>query len=188
VKQAAVEPSTRSWAAPDFQSIAFGREGEILAAKVRLGIMALIGLIPVQTVLFRAASAEAKIALGATILVLAFGTVVLKVAQRTKPPAWLGLVTSLLDVSTISLVNAGFLLSGNPLAVTNSRVVFCCYFVALALVCLRQDWRWCLIAAAVAMMEYACIVAWASARYDLSTPRLRRVVTAGSTGTIRSHV
>ncbi len=167
MKPAAIEPSTRLWAAPDFQSIAFGREGEILAAKVRLGIMALVGLIPIQSVLFRAASAEARIGLGATILVLSMGTVVLKVPQRTKPPAWLGLFTCLLDVSTISMVNAGFLLSGNPLAVTNSRVVFCCYFVALALVCLRQDWRWCLIAASVAMMEYGCIVAWAAARHDL---------------------
>jgi len=167
MKHAAIEPSTRVWVAPDFQSIAFGREGEILAAKVRLGITALAGLIPLQTVLFRAASEEAWIGLGATLLVLALGTVVLKVAQRPKPPAWLGLFTCLLDVSTISMVNAGFLLSSNPLAATNSRVVFCCYFVALALVCLRQDWRWCLIAAIVAMMEYGCIVAWAAARYDL---------------------
>ncbi len=167
MKHAAIEPSTRLWAAPDFQSIAFGREGEILAAKVRLGIMALVGLIPLQSVLFRPVSAEARIGLGATILVQAMGIVVLKVAQRPKPPAWLGLFTSLLDVSTVSMVNAGFLLSGTPLAATNSRVVFCCYFVALALVCLRQDWRWCLIAAAVTMMEYGCIVAWAAARYDL---------------------
>src|SRR5205085_6740493 len=50
---------------------------------------------------------------------------------------------------------------------TNSRVVFCCYFVALALVCLRQDWRWCLIATGAAMIEYGGIIWWSAARYDL---------------------
>jgi diguanylate cyclase (GGDEF)-like protein/PAS domain S-box-containing protein len=45
--------------------------------------------------------------------------------------------------------------------------VFCCYFVALALVCLRQDWRWCLIATAAAMIEYGGIVLWSAGHYDL---------------------
>jgi len=158
------------WAAPDFQSIAFGREGEVLAAKVRLVISALAGLIPLQSALLRTPGSEAKIGLGAAITVLVLGAIVLRVAQRPKPPAWLGLFTCLLDVSTVSLVNAGFVFSGNPLAATNSRVVFCCYFVALALVCLRQDWRWCLIATAVAMAEYGAIVLWSAAHYDLHGP------------------
>jgi diguanylate cyclase (GGDEF)-like protein/PAS domain S-box-containing protein len=35
------------------------------------------------------------------------------------------------------------------------------------LVCLRQDWRWCLIATAAAMVEYGGIVLWSVAHYDL---------------------
>ena len=162
--------STRSWAAPDFQSIAFGREGEVLAARVRLIITALAGLIPLQSALARTPGAEAKIGIGASIALLALGTIVLRVAQHAKPPAWLGLFTCLLDVSTVSLVNAGFVFSGNPLAATNSRVVFCCYFVALLLVSLRQDWRWCLIATAAAMAEYGAIVFWSASHYDLRGP------------------
>src|SRR5258706_2395555 len=130
MKRPAIDRSARLWAAPDFQSIAFGREGEILAAKVRLGITALVGLIPLKSVLAQAPGAEATIGLGATASVLLLGTIVLRFAQRTKPPAWLGLFTCLLDVSTVSMVNLGFLLSGNPLASTNSPVVFSCYFVA----------------------------------------------------------
>ena len=170
MKHSAMDRSARLWAAPDFQSIAFGREGEILAAKVRLVITALVGLIPLESVLVRAPGAEAKIGLGAAITVFALGGIVLRVAQRTKPPVWLGLFTCLLDVSIVSAVNAGFVLSGNPLAATNSRVVFCCYFVALAMVCLRQDWRWCLIAMTAAMVEYGGIVLWSFAHYDLRGP------------------
>jgi len=167
MKGPAIDRSARLWAAPNFQSIAFGREGEVLAAKVRLGITALVGLIPLKSVLSQAPGAEATIGLGATVSVLIMGTIVLRLARRTKPPAWLSLFTSLLDVSTVSMVNLGFLLSGNPLAATNSRVVFSCYFVAMAMVCLRQDWRWCLIAAGAAMLEYGGIVLWSAARYDL---------------------
>ena len=87
MKHSAMDRSARLWAAPDFQSIAFGREGEILAAKVRLVITALVGLIPLESVLVRAPGAEAKIGLGAAITVFALGGIVLRVAQRTKPPS-----------------------------------------------------------------------------------------------------
>jgi diguanylate cyclase (GGDEF)-like protein/PAS domain S-box-containing protein len=170
VKIPAIEQSARFWARPDFQSLAFGRQGEVLAARVRLWVTALVVLIPLATVLFRPPEAEARIGLAAAVTVFALGAFVLWLAHRETPPAWLSLFTCLLDVSLISCVNAGFVLSGNPLAATNSRVVFCCYFVALALACLRQDWRWCLAATLAAMAQYGGIVLWAAARYDLGGP------------------
>lgn len=170
MKHPAMDRSARLWAAPDFQSIAFGREGEILAAKVRLVITALTGLIPLHSLLRRTPGSEAAIGLSATVSILVLGTLVLHIARRPSPPPWFGLFTCLLDVSTISLVNAGFVLSGNPLAATNSRVVFSAYFVALAMVCLRQDRRWCIIATAATMAEYGGIVWWSAAHYDLQGP------------------
>jgi diguanylate cyclase (GGDEF)-like protein/PAS domain S-box-containing protein len=170
----ASEPSAGLWARPDFQSLAFGRRGEVLAAKVRLGVMALVALIPLESVLLRPPDAEARIGLVAAALVFALGTVVLRLARKATPPAWLGLFTSLLDISTVSLINAGFVLAGKPLAATNSRVVFCCYFVALAMVCLRQDRRWCVVATVAALVQYGGIVLWAAARYDLRGPAFER--------------
>src|SRR5947199_8153386 len=98
MKHPAMVRSARLWAAPDFQSVAFGREGEVLAAKVRLVIMALTGLIPLQSMLLRTPGAEAKIGLAAAVSVLVMGTLVLPAAQRPNPPRWLGLFTCLLDV------------------------------------------------------------------------------------------
>jgi len=162
-----MDRSARLWSAPDFQSVAVGREGEVLAAKVRLIITALTALIPLTSLLRRTPGAEAVIGLSVSLSIVALGTLILRVAQRPNPPPWLGLFTCLLDVSTVSLVNAGFVMSGNPLAATNSRVVFCSYFVALAMACLRQDRRWCILATAAAMVEYAGIVVWSASRYDL---------------------
>jgi PAS domain S-box-containing protein len=170
VERPAIDPAAQLWARPDFQSLAFGRRGEVLAAKIRLGVTALVALIPLESALRRSPGAEAWIGLGAALSVLAVGSLVLRLAQRTKPPALLSLFTSLLDVSTVSLINAGFVLSGNPLAATNSRVVFSCYFVALGMVCLRQDPRWCLVAALAAMAEYGVVVLWAVVGYDLRGP------------------
>src|SRR3954453_13518979 len=101
MKHPAMEPSARLWAPPDFQSVAFGREGEVLAAKGRLVISALTGLIPLQSLLRRTPGAEAAVGPSGTISILAFGTLVLRVAQRLNPPRWFGLFTSLLDVSTV---------------------------------------------------------------------------------------
>src|SRR6202049_1227039 len=170
MKHSAIEASARLWARPDFQSLAFGRRGEVLAAKVRLGVMALVALIPLESALLRPPDAEARIGLGAALAVFALGILVLRLAQRATPPPWLGLFTCLLDISTVSLINAGFVLAGKPLAATNSRVVFCCYFVALAMVCLRQDRRWCLVATLAATAQYGGIVLWAARRYDLRGP------------------
>src|SRR5213080_1373303 len=119
MKHPAMDRSARWWAAAGLQPRAARRQREVLAATVRLIIMAPTALIPLQSLLLRSPGAEATIGLAAAIAVLALGTVVLRVAQRTKPPAWLGLFTCLLDVSTVSMVNAGFVLSGNPLAATN---------------------------------------------------------------------
>jgi diguanylate cyclase (GGDEF)-like protein/PAS domain S-box-containing protein len=174
MEPSAIEPPARLWARPDFQSLAFGRQGEVLAAKVRLGVMALVAMIPLESVLLRPPDPEARIGLGAAVAVFALGALVLRVAQRPAPPAWLGLFTCLLDVTTVSAINAVFVLAGNPLAATNSRVVFGCYFVALAMVGLRQDRRWCLVAALAAMAEYGAIVLWAAGRYDLGGPAFAR--------------
>ena len=77
----AIEPSAWLWARPDFQSLAFGRKGEVLAAKVRLGVMAVAALIPLESVLLRPPDAEARIGLGAALSVLPAGSCTFAAAQ-----------------------------------------------------------------------------------------------------------
>jgi len=151
--------------------VELGREGEVLAAKMRLAAALLVSLVPLAGALVRHTDAEPWIGLGAGAVAVLLGVIVLRLARRPAPPRGLGLFTCLLDVSLLSLVNAGFVLAGNPLAATNSRVVFSCYFVALSLTCLRLDERLCAAAGLAAMLQYGGIVLWATHGFDLASAR-----------------
>jgi len=89
-------------------------------------------------------------------------------ARRPVPPRWLGLSSSLLDVSLVSAVNAGFLAAGHPLTATNSQVVFGIYFLTITATCLRLDSRVCLAAGAAAILEYSALVVGAATHWDLA--------------------
>jgi two-component system cell cycle response regulator len=153
------------------EPLELGREGEVLAAKMRLAVVALASLVPLTGILRQRGDAEAWIALGAAVVLVLLGMVLLALGRRPSPPRGLALFSCLLDVSILSLINAGFVLAGNPLAATNSRVVFSCYFVALSLNCLRLDERLCAAAGLAAMLQYGGIVLWAARRFDLSGAR-----------------
>jgi two-component system cell cycle response regulator len=163
------------WRAPQRprsrQAIVLGREGEVLAAKMRLLAAVLASSVPLGALLLHRGESEPWIGLGAGAAVVTLGAIVLALGRRLAPPRWLGLFSCLLDVSILSLVNAAFVLAGNPLAATNSRVVFGCYFVALSLTCLRLDERLCAAAGVAAMLQYGGIVLWAAGRFDLASAR-----------------
>jgi diguanylate cyclase (GGDEF)-like protein len=138
---------------------------------MRLWAVSLASLVPLGGVLLHRGDVDAWIGLGAGATAVLLGTIVLLLGRRPAPPRGLGLVSCLLDVTLLSLVNAGFVLTGNPLAATNSRVVFSCYFVALSLSCLRLDERLCAAAGLAAMLQYGGIVLWAAHHFDLRGAR-----------------
>jgi diguanylate cyclase (GGDEF)-like protein len=157
-----------AWEAPDPQTRDYGREGEILFAKVRLAIIAIIVVIPLKSVLLVTRSTDNWIGLGVAGAALIIGVTVLALARRPTPPRWLGLFSSLLDVSLVSAGNVGFLLAGHPLTATNSQVVFSIYFLALTGTCLRHDARVCVAAGVAALLEYGAVVVWSATRWDLA--------------------
>jgi two-component system cell cycle response regulator len=159
-----------AWEAPDSQTRDHGREGEIVFAQVRLVIVAVIALIPLKSVLIDRRNTDNWVGLGVGLGAVLLGGAVLALARRPDPPRWLGLFSSLLDVSLISAVNVGFLLAGHPLTATNSQVVFSIYLLALTGTCLRLDTRLCLAAGAAALLEYGAVVLWSTARWDLAGP------------------
>ncbi|MBV8201457.1 MAG: GGDEF domain-containing protein, partial [Acidobacteria bacterium] len=158
------------WEAPDAQTRDYGREGEIVFARVRLVIAAVIALIPLKSVLLDARSPDNWVGLAVALVAVTVGAGVLGLARRASPPRRLGLFSSLLDVSLVSAVNAGFLLAGHPLTATNSQVVFGIYLLALTGTCLRLDARLCLAAGAAALVEYGAVLLWATSRWDLAGP------------------
>jgi len=163
-----------AWEAPDSQTRDYRREGEIVFARLRLVIVAVIALIPLKSVLVDRRNSDNWVGLAVAAVALLVGAGLLGLARRPAPPRWLGLSSSLLDVSLVSAVNAGFLAAGHPLTATNSQVVFSIYFITITATCLRLDARVCLAAGAAAILEYGALVAWAAAHWNLAGPAFAR--------------
>jgi diguanylate cyclase (GGDEF)-like protein len=153
----------RKWAPPEAER-ELAREGEVRAAQMRL-IVAGAGAI---TVLITLSFPTPIYISGYTLLLLA-GLVEMLFLQRnrTKPPGWLSTVSCLFDITVLNAMNAAFVLAGNPLAATNSRAFFTVTVLFLSLSCLRQNPRLALGAGAVAIAQYAALVLWVAARFDL---------------------
>src|SRR5262245_55652983 len=134
------------WLWDDPISRDLGVAGELLVAKARLALVLLLALIPAKSVLLDPTQRDHWIGLGAAAAALLFALLILALAKRAEPPAWLGMASSQFDVGVISLGAIGFVLAGDPLTATNSLVHYTVYFIALAGTCLRHDPRICLAA------------------------------------------
>jgi signal transduction histidine kinase/CheY-like chemotaxis protein/HPt (histidine-containing phosphotransfer) domain-containing protein len=143
-----------------------GREGELLAARVRIASAAVAALAPLGSLVAKPSDPEPWIGVGGALLTVLLGVAVLAFARRTSPPPWLGFFTCGLDVSIVSAVNLALIVSGSPLAVTNGRTVYSVYLIALAFSCLRQDVRMCVTAGLTAILQYGALVAWVVVRSE----------------------
>ena len=150
----------RLWARPNPTSAKIGREGELFAAKVRFWTAAVSTLIPLWLVL-REPKFETWLGLTYTLVTLLMGVVVLRAARRSPQPRWLGAFTCVFDVTLVSALFAAMVIVGEPSLALNARVGFSLYFIALALTCVRQDVRLCVLAGLTAVVEYSAVVAWA---------------------------
>jgi signal transduction histidine kinase/DNA-binding response OmpR family regulator len=155
---------SRLWTRPDPASARVGREGELLAASVRIWSAAAAALAPLGSFLAQPSDREPWIGIAGALLTVLLGVAVRAFARRSAPPPWLGFFTCVLDVSIVSAANLALIVSGSPLAVTNGRTIFSVYLIALAFSCLRQDVRMCVTAGLAAMLQYGALVAWVVTR------------------------
>ncbi len=156
----------RAWARPDPVSARVGREGELLAATVRIGSAAVAALIPLGNLVSHPRDLEPWVGMAGALLAVLLGVAVRRFARRSSPPPWLGFFTSLLDVSIVTAAQVALVAAGQPLAVVGGRVFFSFYLIALAFSCLRQDVRICVAAGLTAGIEYAALVAWVVIRSE----------------------
>jgi signal transduction histidine kinase/ActR/RegA family two-component response regulator len=169
------------WARPDAAAAHVGREGELLAARIRIWCAGVAALVPLGLILFRPPDFEPWVGLTGALLTALLGVAVRGAARNPSPPRWLGAFTCVLDVSIVSAVHAGLAAGGQPLAVTNGRMLFCVYFLAMAFSCLRQDVRLCVLAGLTAILQYGALVFWVVHRSEVAGVALTSV----SYGTFR---
>ncbi|HEY1471901.1 MAG TPA: hypothetical protein VGF61_22875, partial [Candidatus Acidoferrum sp.] len=113
------------WSQPDPVMAEAAVAGELLVAKIRLSLAALLLLIPLIDIFFFPPDPKeglVGISLGAgTFLVAA---VVYVLISRNYNPSWLRFASSSYDVTQISCALAVFLILNQPHTAVNSKVVF----------------------------------------------------------------
>lgn len=131
---------------------------EVVVAQIRLVVLALMCVVPIIEILGAPGTVDSWFGLVLALAALGLGVVVHVAARHGSVRSRLGLYSSMLDVTMVSLGLAFFLLVERPLTATNSFIIFPVYLLAIAATSLRYDPRICLIAGVVAMAEYALIL------------------------------
>jgi diguanylate cyclase (GGDEF)-like protein len=155
------------WQQDPFVSTA-GARGERLVAQIRLLVAVL--LMATQLAPPGIGEVEHRVNLVVSVFIVLYALIVYWAVIRTYR-RWMGVVTSVLDVTLVSLALAVFLWLGQPHTAVNSKILFELYYLVLAFAALRYDWRICAVAAGLAVFQYGALVAYASAHWDLNHPR-----------------
>ncbi len=162
----------RILAPPDPLHMDAGAEGEMLVARVRTVLILLLLPVPVINLLLNPQMMAGLVGIVTCLAALWFSLGVQAVLRRDFYRTWLGLATSLLDVTLVSAALSAFLLLGEPISAVNSRLLFEVYFLALGATALRYDARISVAAGVAAIVQYLALVLWADANYNLHDPRL----------------
>jgi diguanylate cyclase (GGDEF)-like protein len=160
----------RLLSARDAQLIDAGAAGERTVAWSRVVITLILATIPVQAVAAEPERPENWVGLAGAAIGLAVAAGVVFLLRRGHYRPWLGIATSVYDVSAVSAILVTFMLIGAPQIAVNSRIVFEIYLLALSATCLRYDARTPLAAGAAAIVEYGAIIAVVRTHWDLSAP------------------
>ena len=148
----------RLLARPDEIMLSLGAGGELLVARLRALLSLLILAMPLIAALGGAKSSEVVIGLALAVFVNLMAQIWLALARRQLRYGWLPYATGTYDVSLTTLVLV-LLALGDPVAATNSIVVWCFYLIAIAITALRNDGRLTLYVSALALLQYALLVA-----------------------------
>jgi diguanylate cyclase (GGDEF)-like protein len=165
-------PWRRLLAPPDPLQIDAGAEGELIVSRVRTVLILLLIPIPIINLLLDPYITAGVVGVVVCLLALGFSIGVQMLLRRQFYRPWLGLATSLFDVTLVSAGLAAFLLLKQPITTVNSRLLFEVYFIAIGATALRYDARISLAAGLAAMGQYLALVLVAHAAYDLTDPAL----------------
>ena len=182
----------RFWMPPDSSLLQTGGQGEILISRLRLGVsFAAIGL--AVFVAWRTGRAPAaRVYLLVTFIALPIAGFIHIFVNRETYGWWIGFVTSVLDVTIVSITLAVFLIAGRPDLALMNPVAFPVYFLALAATSMRLDHRACAVAGGLAVLQYGAIVSVGSAAGGLTELEIGtqavRIVLLGTMGVLGTLV
>lgn len=144
-------------ARPDEIMLEIGAGGELLVARLRAALAAMLLLLPLANALGGGGINETMIGLGGALFVNIFAQLWLSLARRRRLFRWLPFASSAFDVTTTTLVLVALAANHLP-AGLNSLIVWCGYVLAILLTALRSDGRIALFAGALAIGQYGLLV------------------------------
>lgn len=148
------------FARPDEVMLDLGANGELLVARVRAVLSALVLLLPLAAMigtLGGGSATELVIGLGAAVFINIFAQIWLALAGQRRRYGWLPYATTTYDVTSTTLVLA-LLHFSDPVAPFNSMVVWCFYLFGIGMTALRNDGRLTLYAGGLAMLQYSILI------------------------------
>lgn len=145
--------------------------GEQAVARGRVVVVGALCALQFAVLLTDASHPEYRWGIMVSSMALAIAFLIKQLAHRPVRPRSLPMLSSLYDVTMVTLLHVGDLLRDLPSTAVNGRVTFSLYFVAIVGTLVRWDRRVCLAAGIVAGVQYALIVAWSYAIWpDVPTP------------------
>lgn len=140
-----------------------GRSGEIIIARARLFILALLLLPSIATNIRDPSAPSGWLGIAVDLVCLAIGAEIFRRARAGNATRPLQIVTTLLDVSLVSGYHVLLFMVGEISMVLQSRVTFALYIFAIAGTALRYDGQLVRMAGLVAIVQYLAIIAWVTA-------------------------
>jgi len=134
-----------------------GAGGELLVARLRAVLALLILPMPVIVAVYGARNLEIMVGLAAAVFANLMAQIWLALARRPRRYAWLPYATGTYDITSTTAVLA-LLALGDPVSGTNSMVVWCFYFIGIAMTALRNDGRLTLYVGGLAIAQYGALV------------------------------
>jgi diguanylate cyclase (GGDEF)-like protein len=157
------------WSRPDPVLARAAVAGELLVAKVRLGLATLLLVIPViDSLFFPVEPKEAIVGVSLTATTFLVALTVYFLISREYNPSWFSFVSTSFDVTLVSSALALFLFMNEPHTAVNSKVVFEGYFLVIGATSLRYDKRVCITTGLLAFGQYFAIVYFAAHHWDLN--------------------
>ena len=162
---------SRVWQKPDHLLVEAGQEGEWIAAKVRIVVVALLLLTPFYRYWEYPWVGEYVTGLIVTIVGWIMAVIIYYWLRSGRYSPSIGFFSVGLDITLVSIALFTFVITGPPHAGANSRVTFPIYFLAIAASGLRYDRRICIFAGVLAVTQYIGVLVYESYRWGFNDPR-----------------
>jgi len=170
------------WRAPDAALLVSGGEGERLAARVRVVVVALLLITPIYKIIYYPDNPVYLLGLVITAVAMLFAVAILLYLRWRPYRPWLGFLSTLLDTGFVTAALTLFVFVGSPLIASNSRVTFDIYFLAIIAMSLRQDRRICLVVGSFTVLQYAGLIEFITHAYDINAPEIQNPSTGTYSG------